>query len=67
MRNIRDWAEVPRQADTPRDGAELTPIERCVLRWHDDGVTVEEMPARFRRRPASLEQVEQIARYKSGH
>jgi DNA-binding CsgD family transcriptional regulator len=67
VRNMRDWSELPRQAVDPRDGTELTPIERRVLRWRDDGVAVEELAARFRHRPAYLEQVEQIARYKRGH
>jgi hypothetical protein len=72
VRNMRDWAELPRQATDPqidaaRDGTELTAIERRVLRWRDEGVAVEELAARFRHRPAYLEQVEQIARYKRGH
>jgi hypothetical protein len=71
VRNVRDWSQLPRQADvqpaTTRDGTELTAIERRVLRWRDDGVNIDELAARFRRRPAYLEQVEQIARYKRGH
>lgn len=47
-----------------KPSGELRPIERRVLRWRDDGADYTELAARFRRRPAFLEQVELLARYK---
>jgi DNA-binding CsgD family transcriptional regulator len=63
VRNIAAWADVPRRPRTAdRDG--LRPLERRLLRWRDQGADFEELAAKFRRRPSSLEQVEQLARYK---
>lgn len=42
----------------------LRPIERRVLRWRDEGADFAELASRFRRRPAFLQQVEELARYK---
>ena len=42
----------------------LRPIERCVLRWRDEGADFADLAARFRRGPAFLAQVEVLARYK---
>jgi hypothetical protein len=67
IRNMRAWAALPRQGATPSADGALRPIERCVLRWLDDGVAVEELSPRFRRGPAYLEQVEQFARKKRGY
>jgi hypothetical protein len=67
VRNMRAWAELPRlQAASPAT-TRLRPIERRVLRWRDDGVALEDLAPRFRRGPAYLGQVEQLARLKRGH
>ena len=67
IRNMRAWAELPRPQGPATDTATLRPIERRVLRWLDDGAVLEDLAPRFRRGPAYLEQVEQLARLKRGH
>jgi hypothetical protein len=56
-------AELPgRSAPEPQHG--LRPIERCVLRWRDQGVSPFDMADRFRRGPGYIEQVLDLADYK---
>src|SRR6476620_8165605 len=56
-------ADLPgRSAPEPRHG--LRPIERCVLRWRDQGVSTFDMADRFRRGPGYIEQVLELADYK---
>ncbi len=42
----------------------LRPIERCLLRWRDRGVSTFDMADRFRRGPGYIEQVLDLADYK---
>lgn len=42
----------------------LRPIERRLMRWRDAGVGIDDLAFRFRRGPAFLRQVEDIARLK---
>ena len=42
----------------------LRPLERRLLRWRAEGATFEELADRFRRGPAHLERVLQLAEYK---
>jgi len=64
VRQVMALSQLPgRLGEAPEPDA-LRPIERRVLRWRDEGVELTELASRFRRRPAFLEQVEQIARYK---
>jgi hypothetical protein len=42
----------------------LRPIERRVMRWRDAGFDFDELAFRFRRGPAFLRQVEDLARLK---
>lgn len=63
VRQVLACSQLPRQAG-PTEHSGLRPIERRVLRWRDEGVEFDDLAARFRRGPAFLEQVEQLARYK---
>lgn len=42
----------------------LRPLERCVLGWRDRGASHDEIAPMFRRSPAFVAQVEELARYK---
>jgi hypothetical protein len=56
-------AELPgRSAPGPQQA--LRPIERCVLRWREQGVSAFDMADRFRRGPGYIEQVLDLADYK---
>jgi len=60
-------AHLPGRAADAHDGADeriLRPLERCVLRWRDGGATHAEIAPRFRRSPAFVARVEELARYK---
>jgi hypothetical protein len=48
----------------PQERNVLRPLERRVLRWRDSGAGYEEISPRFRRSPAFVQQVEDLARYK---
>ena len=64
VRQVIAFSQLPR-GDAPRaEAGRLRPIERCVLRWRDEGAEFADLAARFRRGPAFLEQVELLARYK---
>lgn len=68
VRQILELTKVPRDGRTaaagpgPRD--RLRPLERRVLWWRDQGLDHEELASRFRRGPAFLRQVEELAHYK---
>jgi hypothetical protein len=64
VRQVMALSQLPRRLGDALEPNVLRPIERRVLRWRDEGVEFTELASRFRRRPAFLEQVEQIARYK---
>ena len=64
VRQVIALAQLPRQQPPASPPAGLRPIERRVLRWRDEGADFAELASRFRRRPAFLAQVEQLARYK---
>jgi hypothetical protein len=56
---------LPRSDVRQRPGDDvLRPLERRVLRWRDTGAGYEEIGPRFRRSPAFVQQVEELARYK---
>lgn len=64
VRQVMALSQLPgRLGEAPKQDV-LRPIERRVLRWRDEGVELTELASRFRRGPAFLEQVEQIARFK---
>jgi hypothetical protein len=64
VRNIRSWSDLRRAGRRPSVGGVLRPIERCVLRWRDEGAELDDLAARFRRRPSSIAQIERLARFK---
>lgn len=64
VRQVMALSHLPREDDRGPSTDRLRPIERRVLRWREDGADFDEMAPRFRRGPAYLEQVEQLARYK---
>lgn len=64
VRQVIACARLPRgDARSPAPGV-LRPIERRVLWWRDQGADFADLAARFRRRPDSLQQIEQLAHYK---
>jgi hypothetical protein len=64
VRQVLALSQLPGQGGEAPEPDALRPIERRVLRWRDEGAELAELASRFRRRPAFLEQVEQIARFK---
>ncbi len=46
------------------DDGDLTPLERRVLKWRDQGARPQDMAWRFRRSPEHIARVERLARYK---
>ncbi len=64
VRQVLALAQLPRTGSASTVAGGLRPIERRVLRWRDAGTDIAEVASRFRRRPAFVEQVEQLARYK---
>jgi DNA-binding CsgD family transcriptional regulator len=60
---------VARLADARAGGGaevdtDLTPLERRVLKWRDQGARPQDMAWRFRRSPEHIARVEHLARYK---
>jgi hypothetical protein len=43
---------------------QLRPIERCVLRWRDEGADPAKIATMFRRSPEHIERVLALAEYK---
>jgi hypothetical protein len=64
VRQVMACSQLRRGITTQATPGGLRPIERCVLRWRDEGAEFADLAARFRRSPAFLEQVELLARYK---
>ena len=64
VRQVIAYSQLPRGDIRPPTPGGLRPIERCVLRWRDEGADFADLASRFRRGPAFLEQVEMLARYK---
>jgi hypothetical protein len=66
---VIDMAHLPRhpsRASTPPRHA-LRPIERCLLRWQEEGESFDALAPRFKRSPAHLRRVAGLASYKLSH
>jgi hypothetical protein len=64
VRQVIACSQLHQGGTPPSTPGGLRPIERCVLRWRDEGAEFADLAPRFRRSPAFLEQVELLARYK---
>lgn len=65
VRRVLDLSEhAGRSPHSSTDARGLRPLERRVLHLREQGADFNEMAPRFRRRPRSLAQVEQLATYK---
>ena len=65
IRQVRRLSEVPRPDGDARSRDELLrPLERCVLRWRQQGADYPELAARFRRHPSTLRRIEALAHHK---
>jgi len=63
IRRVITLAGLPRSA-APARNEPLRPLERRVLRWRQNGAEYEEIGPRFRRSPAFVQRVEDLANYK---
>jgi DNA-binding CsgD family transcriptional regulator len=63
VKRVATLAGVDRRHDRRRDGR-LTPLERRVLKWRDQGARPQDVAWRFRRSPEHIARVERLARYK---
>jgi hypothetical protein len=61
---VLELAHLPGRAAHTHAGHALRPLERCVLGWRDRGASLDEIAPMFRRSPAFVAQVEELARYK---
>lgn len=61
---VRYLAGLDRSANPRVRHDRLRPIERCVLRWREQGEDLVDLSDRFLRSPAHLARVEEYARYK---
>ena len=53
-----------RAGGTDEVDGDLTPLERRVLKWREQGARPQDMAWRFRRSPEHIARVERLARYK---
>jgi hypothetical protein len=67
---VIEMAHLPRhpsQASRPPPRHALRPIERCLLRWQEEGESFDDLAPRFKRSPAHLRRVAGLASYKLSH
>lgn len=62
VKRIAQLARVDRHHDGRR--GTLTPLERRVLRWREEGASPRDVAWRFRRSPEHIARIERLARYK---
>jgi DNA-binding CsgD family transcriptional regulator len=66
IRRVVTLAAIPRPSRPAVRGDVLTPVERRILRWRAAGADYADIGPRFRRSPAFVQRVEDLARYKLG-
>jgi hypothetical protein len=67
---VIEMAHLPRhpgKTSTPSHRHALRPIERCLLRWQEEGESFDALAPRFKRSPAHLRRVAGLASYKLSH
>jgi DNA-binding CsgD family transcriptional regulator len=64
VQRVIGFTDIERGASAPADTEILRPVERRVLRLRADGVGYDDLGARFRRSPAHVERIEQLAHVK---
>jgi hypothetical protein len=67
---VIEMARLPRhpsQASIRPPRHALRPIERCLLRWQEEGESFDALAPRFKRSPAHLRRVVGLASYKLSH
>ena len=64
VRQVLRLAQLPDRDGPPDRSGELSPLERRVLRWREDGAAIGELSDRFRRGSRHMAQVERMAHYK---
>lgn len=64
IQRVRILAQLPGRTGPRPRGDILTPMERRVLRWREQGAELDEVADRFGRGPRYIAQVERMAHYK---
>jgi DNA-binding CsgD family transcriptional regulator len=64
IQRVLELARMPGRAGPRPRGDILTPMERRVLRWREQGAELDEVADRFGRGPDHVAQVERMAHYK---
>ncbi len=63
VEQIVELAHLPDRQAPPRSG--LSPLERRLMRWREEGADLDDLSDRFRRGPGNLEQVLAMADLKA--
>ena len=64
VKRVALLAGAPHERTTVTRDDSLTPLERRVLKWREQGARPQDMAWRFRRSPEHIARVEKLARYK---
>jgi DNA-binding CsgD family transcriptional regulator len=64
VKRVALLSRTPHRRRRVRNKHGLTPLERRVLKWRDQGARPEDVAWRFRRSPEHIARVEKLARYK---
>ena len=64
VKRVALLSRTPRHRRSVARDNTLTPLERRVLKWRDQGARPQDVAWRFRRSPEHIARVEKLARYK---